>query len=421
MSMITTTTLNNGLRIVSHNISYMHTVTTGIWVANGSRHESREDNGVAHFIEHMLFKGTESRSAHQITREIDSMGGILNAFTGHEYVCYYAKVLAKFLPKAANLLADIFLNSTFPPDEIERERKVILQEIKMRDDSPEEYIHDRFHRNFWRGQLLGMPVLGNEETVGGLSRTSILAHKNSRYRPRDIIIAAAGNVQHDELVAILTPLFSDISSEWQPEADVAVYSAEKELNLIEREMEQSLVCIGTRSLPYDHQDRYALFLLTTILGGGMSSRLFQEIREKRGLAYSVYSYIISHADSGALVVHAGTENKNCRDVIEIAQREMTRLVTEEVPLDELDAAREQLKGKTLMSLESSDSLMTRLAKNEIYLNSQQSIEDVIANYDAVSSADIQRVSRSIFNTDFLHLEVMGQVKGLGLCSEMLMV
>jgi predicted Zn-dependent peptidase len=419
--MITTTTLDNGVRIVTQNIGYMHTVTTGIWVANGTRHESPEDNGVAHFIEHMLFKGTARRSAHQITREIDSMGGILNAFTGHEYVCYYAKVLAKFLPRAADLLADIFLNSTFPLDEIERERKVVLQEIKMRDDTPDEYIHDRFHQNFWQGQLLGMPVLGNEKTVAGLSRASILAHKISRYRPQDIIIAAAGNVRHDELVAILGPLFSDVSSQWHPQISDVFLPAEKDVNLIERDMEQTLVCLGTRSLRYDHPDRYALFLLTTILGGGMSSRLFQEVREKKGLAYSVYSYIISHADSGALIVYAGTEKDHCREVIDIAQREMSRLVAEEVPQDELDAAREQLKGKTLMSLESSDSLMTRLAKNEIYQQKQQSIEDVIANYDAVSSSDIQRVSQNLIRSEFLHLEVMGQVSDLGLSADMLEV
>ncbi|HIJ87900.1 MAG TPA: insulinase family protein [Desulfuromonadales bacterium] len=419
--MITSTTLHNGVRIVTQHIGSMHTVTTGIWVANGTRHESPEDNGVAHFIEHMLFKGTERRSAHQITREIDSMGGILNAFTGHEYVCYYAKVLAKFLPRAADLLADIFLNSTFPLDEIERERKVVLQEIKMRDDSPEEYINDRFHQNFFRGQMLGMPVLGSEQTVSALTRDSIVSHKNSRYRPQDIIIAAAGNIHHDQLVAIVAPLFSEIFSSWQSQHVDSFAPAAKMMQLIEREMEQTLVCLGTRSLRYDHHDRYPLFLLTTILGGGMSSRLFQEVREKRGLAYSVCSYIISHADSGALVVYAGTEKDHCREVIDIAQREMSRLVSEEVPQDELDAAREQLKGKTLMSLESSDSLMTRLAKNEIYHQKQQSIEDVIANYDAVSSRDIQRVSQELFQSEFLHLEAMGQVSDLGLSVDMLAV
>ena len=419
--MITSTTLKNGVRVVSQRVEHMHTVTTGIWVANGTRHELPEHNGVAHFIEHMLFKGTGRRSARQISREIDSMGGILNAFTGHEYVCYYAKVLAKFMPGAVDLLADIFLHSTFPADEIERERKVILQEIKMRDDSPEEFIHDLYHQNYWQGQLLGMPVLGTIETIGCLSRDVIISHKESRYCSQDIIIAAAGNVHHDELVEILEPVFSSITSAWETEpSDIKQYKM-KELNLTERDMEQTLVCLGTRGLRHDHPDRYTLFLLTTILGGGMSSRLFEEIREKRGLAYSVYSYIISHSDSGSLVVYAGTEKDHCREVIDIVRREMTRLVSEDVPQDELDAAREQLKGKTLMSLESSDNLMTRLAKNEIYLQKQQTIEDVLARYDEVSSKDIQRLSEELFRSDYLHLEVMGRVADLGLNEEMLVV
>lgn len=419
--MITTTTLDNGIRIVTQHIEYMHTVTMGIWVANGTRHEAPEDNGVAHFIEHMLFKGTTSRTAQQINREIDSMGGVLNAFTGHEYVCYYAKVLSKFLPKAADLLSDIFLNSTFPLDEIERERNVVMQEIKMRDDSPDEFIHDHFHQNFWHDQLLGMPVLGSEETVAQLNRDSILAHKNSRYRPHDIVIAAAGNVNHEQLVTILAPLFSGINSDWLNQSSDTFTVSGAYAGLTERDMEQTLVCLGTRSLSYDHHDRYALFLLTTILGGGMSSRLFQEIREKKGLAYSVYSYIISHADSGALVVYAGTERKYCREVIDIAQQEMSRMTKELVSFDELDAAREQLKGKTLMSLESSDNLMTRLAKNEIYLRKQQTIEDVLSHYDRVSSDDILRVATGLFQTDYLHLEVMGHLDGLGISKDILSI
>ena len=419
--MITTTTLSNGVRIVTHRVDSMYTVATGIWVANGTRHESPQDNGVAHFIEHLLFKGTERRTARGISLEMDSMGGILNAFTGHEYVCFYAKVLAAFLPRAADLLADIFLNSTFPADELERERKVILQEIKMRDDSPEEYIHDRFHLNHWRNQALGMPILGSAATVGNLSREAVIAHKESRYRPQDIIIAAAGNVQHDELLAIMEPLFSRLSSPWQPTGTAVVPAEQRELNHIERDMEQTLICLGTRGLRYDHPDRYTLFLLTTILGGGMSSRLFQEVREKKGLAYSVYSYPISHADCGALVIYAGTENAHCREVFDIAIRELSRFTSEEVTRNELDAAREQIKGKTLMSLESSDSLMTRLAKNELYLKKQQSIEDLLANFDAVKCADLQRLSQELFLGDHLHLEVMGKVSGLGFNREMLEV
>jgi predicted Zn-dependent peptidase len=419
--MINTTALKNGVRVVTQRVEHMHTVTTGIWVASGTRNESPEDNGVAHFIEHMLFKGTGRRNARQITREIDSMGGILNAFTGHEYVCYYAKVMAEFLPRSTDLLTDIFLHSTFPADEIERERKVILQEIKMRDDSPEEFIHDRFHQNHWRGQLLGMPVLGTTDTIGTLSREAVISHKGRCYRPQDIIIAAAGNVQHDEMVAIVEPQFSSITSSCKPKPHNIQNQKAKELNLTERDMEQTLVCLGTAGLRHDHPDRYALFLLTTVLGGGMSSRLFEEIREKRGLAYSVYSYIISHADTGSLVVYAGTEKEHCREVIDIILGELTRLVSEEAPQDELDAAREQLKGKTLMSLESSDNLMTRLAKNEIFLGKQQTIEEVLTRYDAVSGQDLQRLSQELFRSDSLHMEVMGRVADLGLSEAMLAV
>ncbi len=420
-NMITTTTLKNGVRVVTQRVEHMYTVTTGIWVANGTRHESPEHNGVAHFIEHMLFKGTNRRNARQISSEIDSMGGILNAFTGHEYVCYYAKILAKFLPRAADLLADIFLNSTFPADEIERERKVILQEIKMREDSPEEFIHDRFHQNYWQGQSLGMPVLGTVDTIGSLSREAMLFHKASRYRPQDIIISAAGNVDHNELVAILEPNFSSITSTWQPETSDFKPKTNRSLHLNEREMEQALICLGTRGQGHSNPDRYALFLLTTILGGGMSSRLFQEVREKKGLAYSVYAYLDSHADGGSMIIYAGTEKDHCREVIEIACSELSKLVAEEVPADELDSAREQLKGKTLMSLESSDSLMTRLAKNEIYYHGQQTIDEVLANYDAVCSQDILRVSQQLFNSDYLHLEVMGSVSDLGLDEDVLKV
>jgi len=419
--MINSTILTNGVRLISQRVEHMHTVSIGIWVANGTRHETPDHNGIAHFIEHLLFKGTKRRTARQISHEIDSMGGILNAFTGHEYVCYYAKVLASFLPRVADLLTDIFLHSNFPADEIERERKVILQEIKMRDDAPEECIHDHFHQSFWKGHPLGLSVLGSEETISKLSRDDIVAYKQSRYRPEDIIISAAGNVNHDELVALMEAAFSDISSGWVPPAHAGELgnSPGRYIHLIERDLEQALICLGTRGLPQDHPDRYALFLLNTILGGGMSSRLFEEVREKKGLAYSVYSYVISHADSGSLVVYAGTEQEHCREVIDIALREMGRLKREAVPADELDSSREQLKGKILMSLESTDSLMTRLAKNEIYLRRYQPVEEVLAGFDAVTADDILALAGKLFDGGRLNLEVMGKTAGLDLDEERL--
>lgn len=417
--MITSTVLDNGVRVITERVEYMQTVSIGIWVANATRHESPEYNGVAHFIEHLLFKGTERRTARQISLEIDSMGGILNAFTGHEYVCYYAKVLAKFLPRVTDLLTDIFLHSTFPADEIERERKVILQEIKMRDDSPEEAIHDRFHQNFWNGHALGNSILGTETTIGGLSRDMIFNYKLSHYRPDDIIISAAGNVSHDTLVSLLNAEFSAISSKWKPGGLGFRPKGGRHVSLCERDLEQTLICMGTRALQQDDPDRYALHLLTTILGGGMSSRLFQEVREKKGLAYSVYAYVISHADSGALVVYSGTEQKHCREVIDIALEEMVRLKREPVSLAELESAREQLKGKLLMSLESSDNLMTRLAKNMIYLGRHQPVENILEGFDAVNIQDVTDIAGKLFDGECLNLEAMGKVGGLGLSADSL--
>ncbi|MBL0226530.1 MAG: insulinase family protein [Geobacteraceae bacterium] len=417
--MITSTVLDNGVRVITEHVEHMHTVSIGIWVANGSRHESPECNGVAHFIEHLLFKGTGRRSARQISLEIDSMGGILNAFTGHEYVCYYAKVLSKFLPRVTDLLSDIFLHSTFPADELERERKVILQEIKMRDDSPEEAIHDRFHQSFWSGHALGNSIIGTEATINALSRDVVVQYKQSRYRPDDIIISAAGNVNHETLVGLVSAEFSAISSHWKPDGRGFTPKGGRQVNLCERDLEQTLICMGTRALQQDHPDRYAMHLLTTILGGGMSSRLFQEVREKKGLAYSVYAYIIAHADSGALVVYSGTEQKHCNEVIDIALTEMKRLKQEPVPQGELDSAREQMKGKLLMSLESSDSLMTRLAKNVIYLGHHQPVENILAGFDDVTSQDLMDCAGKLFDGECLKLEVMGKTSGLGLTADTL--
>lgn len=417
--MVTTTVLDNGVRIISQRVESMHTVALGIWVANATRQEKPEHNGIAHFIEHLLFKGTERRTARQISLEIDSMGGVLNAFTSHEYVCYYAKVLAQFLPRVTDLLSDIFLHSIFPADEIERERGVILQEIKMRDDSPEEAIHDRFHQNFWHGHPLGNCILGNAEIISALSRSTLIDYKESRYRPEDIIIAAAGNVDHQQLVDLVAEQFSILRSSWKPVDDQFLPAGGRRMQSYERTLEQTLLCIGTRALPQNHPGRYTMHLMTTILGGGMSSRLFQEIRELRGLAYSVYCYTLCHRDSGALVVYAGTERKHCRETIDIALAEMIRIKQEPVSPGELEGAREQIKGKLLMSLESSDSLMTRLAKNIIYHGEHVPVASLIAGFDAITAEHVMGMAQQLFDGECINLELMGQTEGIGMTQEML--
>lgn len=409
--MVQETTFDNGVRLVSQQVPGMHTISLGIWVANGTRQEDPATSGVAHFIEHLLFKGTERRNARQISREIDSLGGVLNAFTGHEYVCYYAKALTRFLPQVTDILGDMFLHSTFPADEIEKERNVVLQEIKMRDDTPEEAIHDRFHLSFWKGHQLGRSILGTTETISTMSRETIVGYKQHWYRPSEILIAAAGGVEHQQLVELLEGAFSPLSPGEQRRPMQATKRAAtgRVMELSERDLEQTLICLGTDGLAHNDPGRYALVVLNTILGGGMSSRLFQEIREKRGLAYSVYSYLSSYTDAGALAVYAGTDRERSCEAVKIMLAEMARLRDEVVAEDELNAAREQIKGKILMSLESSDSYMSRLARSYLYFGRYQPLEEVMAGFDAVTAADLQELAGKLFRDASLNIQVMGRV------------
>lgn len=406
--MVNKTILDNGVRIISEYMPHVHSVSIGIWVANGSRHERREHNGVAHFVEHLMFKGTERRTALDIAREIDSVGGVLNAFTSREYVCYYAKVLDKNLPQAVDLLTDIFLNSTFDPDEIEKERKVVLQEISMLEDTPDDYVHDLFHRSFWRGHPLGMSILGSVESVEGLSRDAIITHLAEKYRSDDIIIAVAGNVRHDEILTLVDGLFGRVpTGSGRDICHLPTY--EKQVEVVEKDLEQVHICLGTKAFPQNHPRRFEVYLVNTILGGSMSSRLFQEIRERLGLAYSVYSYVVSHTDAGSLVVYAGTSPEKLDDVIDVAFTELKRMKLELVPTCELESAKEQIKGNIYLSLESSDNRMTKLAKNEIYFGRYIPINELAEGFDSVTSRGILELTNEIFDEHYLTLALMGKV------------
>jgi predicted Zn-dependent peptidase len=405
--MITKSVLDNGIRVITENIPYAHSVSIGIWVTTGSRHEKLEVNGVAHFIEHLLFKGTAKRTALDIAREIDSVGGVLNAFTGREYVCYYAKILSEYLPKAVDLLSDIFLNSIFDPDEIEKERKVILQEIWMLKDTPDNYIHDLFYQNFWKSHPLGMSILGSEESVESLTRDIIMASRNERFRSEDIIITAAGKVEHNELLILLNGLFSDVPhGRFNGTSHIPFY--EKRVEVVDKDLEQIHLCLGTKALPQNHPSRYESYILNTVLGGSMSSRLFQEIRENQGLAYSVYSYITSHSDAGSMVIYAGTSHEKMLEVIEIILHEIRKLKTDPVLAQELILAKEHLKGNLLLSLESCDNLMTRLAKNEIYFGRQASIEEITSGIEKVTSESLMELSNELFVDNCITLQVIGK-------------
>lgn len=411
--MITKSVLHNGIRVISETIPHSHSVSIGIWVTNGSRHDRCDINGATHFIEHLLFKGTPKRNALDIAREIDSVGGVLNAFTSREYVCYYAKVLSEALPKAVDLLSDIFLNSLFDPAEIEKERKVVLQEIWMLKDSPDNYIHDLFCQNFWKSHPLGMSIIGTEETVGKISRDTLLDFRKDRFRAEDIIIAAAGNVAHEELLALLESISENIAPGVYAKNESSP-TYHKQINLSYKDLEQVHLCLGTKALPQNSPNRYVGYIVNTILGGSISSRLFQEIREQRGLAYSVYSYILSHSDAGTFVIYAGTKNEKLLEVIELILQLMKDLKTNPVTSAEMRFAVDHLKGNLLLSLESTDNRMTKLAKNEIYFGRQMPIPEIVKALEQVTPHDIIDFCNKLFQDDYLTLELMGRLEDFSL-------
>jgi predicted Zn-dependent peptidase len=406
--MIQKSVLDNGIRVITERIAGIHSVTVGFWVENGSRHEQDAENGISHFIEHMLFKGTRRRSALAIAKEIDSVGGVLNAFTSREFSCYYAKVLARKLPLAVDLLSDIFLNSTFDLDEIEKERRVVLQEIHMLEDTPDDLVHDLFSQTFWTGHPLGRSVIGTAETVGGLSRENLLAFMTERYCGNNIIVCAAGDLEHGQIVESISEAFQQVAAgSRQPLCSLPDY--QRRINTVEKSLEQVHLCLGTRSLPQNHSDRFESYLLNAILGGSMSSRLFQKVREEQGLAYSIYSYLNCHSDAGALILYAGTSPEEASLVAAIMLKELKRFKEEPVTDDELQSAREQLKGQLLLSMESTDNRMTRLAKNEIYLGRNPSVKEVLAEFDQVTAVAIQKLADNILRDDYLTLQLVGRV------------
>ena len=412
------TVLENGIKVITEEIPYLKSVSIGVWVVAGSRDENPAENGISHFIEHLLFKGTERRTAFDIAKEIDSVGGTLNAFTGREYTCFYAKVIDKNLPLAIDLLSDIFLHSLIDPKDVEKERMVILQEIKMVEDTPDDYIHDLFNRVCWGDHSLGFPIFGTTELVQSFKRDQIYQYFKEVYQPNRIVVCAAGNLRHQEVVDRIGETFGQI-----PKSD-----REKErlrpcsvctTSIWKRDLEQVHFCLGTKGLQYNHSLRFGSYILNTILGGGMSSRLFQEIRENRGLAYSVYSYLPAYIDSGLVVVYAGTSESSFQQVIELIVKEFRRLKAEPLRGEELETAKEQLKGNLLLSLESSDNLMTRLAKNEIYFGFYLPTEKILKGLDEVKEEEVRSLACDFFNEQSFCLTVLGPVDSKGVDQNLL--
>jgi len=407
--MIQRTTLDNGIRVLSEKVPGCHSVSLGVWVNNGSRHESAELNGISHFVEHMLFKGTDRRSAQAIAREVDSVGGLLNGFTSREYSCYFVKILAEKLPMAVDLLGDLLCHSRFDLDDIEKERRVILQEIAMIEDNPEESIHDHFAHAFWSGHPLGMPVIGTRETVGDIDRQQMLSFMGERYVGDNLCVVAAGSLDHEELVTLVEQALGGIDSFGVEQKEVPPV-VDRQIVVVNRDLEQTHICLGVEGLPQNHTDRYGTYLLNTILGGNMSSRLFQKVREELGLAYSVYSYHHNHTDSGAFIIYAGTSSEGAPLVTRTILEELTRLRYESVSNEELQSAKDYLKGGMMLSMESMDTRMTRLAKNELFVRGVGiSLEESRELIDAVTVELVQHLAEKLFINDTLNLHVTGRV------------
>jgi predicted Zn-dependent peptidase len=406
--MVKTSRLRNGVRVLTENIPHAISVSAGIWILRGSRSEPSEWNGITHFVEHLLFKGTESRTALDISREIESVGGSLNAFTGKEFTCLHARALHSHLPLIMGLLTDIFLHSTLPEEEIERERQVILQEINMVEDSPEELVHELFAGAYWRGHPLGRSTLGTKEIIGCLDRENLAKYTRLLRDPERVLLTASGRLEHEEVVRIAE---ESLDFPENPSGDLTLEkpSPHRGLNLHLKELGQAHICLGTLGYPYSHPRRYGYHVLNTLLGGGMSSRLFQEVREKRGLAYSVYSFQAAYFDAGMLGVYVGTGHEAVTEVVELLAENFSLLKNEDVTSEELRIAKEQLKGNLLLSTESTGSRMSKLAMNQIYFGKQLEIDDVIEEIERVDADDVRAISGDLFRSEYLGLTVLGDI------------
>ena len=404
------TLLDNGIRILTEQRSGTRAVSLGIWVENGSRHEERRQGGLSHFLEHILFKGTQRRSPRQIAEEMDSVGGVINAFTGKESTCYYAKSVDEHLPLAIDVLKDIFLNSVFDPEEIERERTVILQEIASSDENPEDFVHDLFSLDYFGDHPLGRPVCGEAETVTGFTRDDLVNFMAERYLPGRVIIAGAGNLTHADLVDAVAGEFGALPPRPLNDAP-AVPETGHGLFHHPRQVGQVHICLGAPGLPHGDPRLYVAHVLNTLLGGGMSSRLFQEIRERRGKAYSVYSYLSSYRDVGYLGVYVGTKAEWTREVIDLAVEEMFKVAAGKVTAEELARAQNQLIGNTLLGLESADSWMSHMTRSEMSHGRQISMEEITQGVRDVSLDAVAELARQFFVAESMTATVLGDLDG----------
>ena len=408
---IETTTLPNGIKIITEAMPHVRSVSVGIWINAGSRRETPEQNGVSHFIEHMLFKGTSNRSAEEIARSVDSIGGNLDAFTAKELVCYNTKVLDEHLPFALDILSDLVLNPLFREEDIEKEKGVILEEIKMDADNPDYLVHEIFSADFWKDHPLGKPILGTRETVKHFHHDMIRDYYQTIYSPASLLITAAGNLTHQRLVELASQRFAELKPA-APLASQAVPATHARISLrSKKDLEQVHVCLGVPSYPIRHDERFTCYVLNTVLGGGMSSRLFQNIRERQGLAYAVFSEVNPYTDTGCLSVYAGTSLESARRVVESVLKEFRELKENQVTAEELRRAKDHLKGSLMLSLESTSSRMSNLARQEMHFGRFFTLDELAASIEAVTAEGVQRVAQTFFNQKQIALTVLGSLDG----------
>jgi predicted Zn-dependent peptidase len=406
--------LPNGLMVVTETMRHVRSVSIGVWIRNGSRREATDQNGLAHFMEHMVFKGTERRSAESIAREMDSIGGMLDAFTSKEQICFNAKVLDDHLPIAFDIISDLCLRPRFDSDDVAKERQVVLEEIKMDLDNPESLLHEIFTRGFWPGHPLGRPILGTPDTVRQFSREALRTRFREWFAPNHLLVTAAGNVPHEKVLELVQGEFGHLQpthgldQHEPPKTDAPIHVERK------KDLEQVHLCLGVPSLPIAHERRFGIAVLNNLLGGGMSSRLFQNIREKRGLAYAVFSEITPYSDAGMFTVYAGTAKETVGEVLDLTLAEFRSMKESLVSEEELLRAKNHLKGSLMLSLESTSSRMSNLARQELYFGRYYSLDEILASIEAVTREEVQTLAQEFFRPEQISATVLGPVNGFSL-------
>ena len=411
--------LPNGLTILTEEMKHIRSVSIGVWMKTGSRDEDAPSNGISHFIEHMVFKGTKNRNAEAIARQVDSIGGNMDAFTAKECVCFNVKVLDEHLPIALDILGDLVLNPIFDAQDIARERRVILEEIKMDEDSPDYLVHEIFTQNFWKDHPLGKPILGTKDTVKRFERPGVLDFYSERFSPGNLIIAAAGSLNHQKFVDLASRHFGHMKAQTNGFHSSAPSTVSRIVMRNKKSLEQVQICVGVPSHSIAHERRHASYTLNTLLGGGMSSRLFQNIRERQGLAYSIYSDLNPYRDTGCLAVYAGTSRESAEKVVQSVVSEFRRLKTEVVSDEELRRAKDQMKGSLMLSLESSTARMSNLARQEMYFDRFFSLDDLIEKIESVTSEELQQLAHEFFRPEAIAVTVLGNLNGLKISRQQL--